>query len=87
MMDILFSQVDKYSILEDDVQEAFQQVLVTNHPTKNDKAGSSKSSNQSRQCNKRQMDYSPSVIENPGRLLSGFNEATTTSLCDDVLSV
>ena len=53
MMDILFSLVDKYSILEDDVQEAFQQVLVTNHSTKNDKAGSSKPSNQLRQCNKR----------------------------------
>ena len=33
------------------------------------------------------MGYSSSVIENPGRLLSGFNEATTTSLCDVVLSV
>ncbi|KAL6350500.1 hypothetical protein AAG906_019147 [Vitis piasezkii] len=30
-----------------------QQILVTNHPTKNDKAGNSKSSNQSRQSNKK----------------------------------
>lgn len=35
----------------------------------------------------RQMGYSPSTLENLGRLLFGFNGATTTSLCDVVLIV
>ena len=33
------------------------------------------------------MGYSPSALKNPGRLLFGFNEATTTSLGDIVLLV
>ena len=56
MMDDLFGQVDKYSMLEDDVQVATQQVLVTNLPTKDDKIGSSKPLNQSRQASKRRDD-------------------------------
>ena len=39
-------------MLEDDVRATTQQVLVTNHPTKNDQTGSSKPSNQSRQTRK-----------------------------------
>ena len=35
----------------------------------------------------RQMGYSPSNLENLGHLLSGFNEATTTSLGDVVLPI
>lgn len=35
----------------------------------------------------RQMGYSPSTLENPGRLFSGFNGATTTSQGDVVLPV
>ena len=35
----------------------------------------------------RQMGYSPSALENPVCLLSGFNGATTTSLVDVVLPV
>ena len=35
-------------MLEDDVRAATQQVLVTNHLTKDNEAGSSKPSNQSR---------------------------------------
>ena len=35
----------------------------------------------------KQMGYSPSVLENPGRLLSRFNVATMTSLGDVVLPV
>ena len=53
-MDDLFKQVDKYSMLEDNVWIATQQVLVTNRLTKDDKVESSKSSNQSRQARKRQ---------------------------------
>ncbi|RVW23437.1 hypothetical protein CK203_094573 [Vitis vinifera] len=53
-MDDLFKQVDKYSMLEDNVWTATQQVLVTNRLTKDDKVESSKSSNQSRQASKRQ---------------------------------
>ncbi|RVW19398.1 hypothetical protein CK203_117078 [Vitis vinifera] len=52
----IFKQVDKYSMLEDDVQVATQQVLVTNLPTKDDKIGSSKPLNQSRQASKRRDD-------------------------------
>ena len=33
------------------------------------------------------MGYLPSTLKNPGRLLSRFNEATTTSLGDVVLPV
>lgn len=53
-MDDLFRLVDKYSMLEDDVWAASQQVLVTNYLTNNVKAGSSTPSNQSRQSNRRQ---------------------------------
>ena len=35
----------------------------------------------------RQMGYSPSALEYPGRLLSEFNGATTTSLGDVVFHV
>ena len=52
-MDDLFRRVNKYSMLEDDVRAASQQVLVTNNLTKNDNTGSSKPSNQLRQANKR----------------------------------
>ncbi|RVX02460.1 hypothetical protein CK203_031200 [Vitis vinifera] len=52
-MDGLFRRANKYSMLKDDVRAASQQVLVTNHPTKNDNTGSSKPSNQLRQANKR----------------------------------
>ncbi|RVW75941.1 hypothetical protein CK203_051812 [Vitis vinifera] len=40
-----------------------------------------------RQQRQRQMGYSPSALENPGRLLSGFNGATITSLGNVVLPV
>ena len=52
-MDNLFKLADKYPVLEDDVLSATQQVLVTNRPTKDDEAWSSKPSNQSRQASKR----------------------------------
>ncbi|KAL6347404.1 hypothetical protein AAG906_018614 [Vitis piasezkii] len=52
MMDNLFKQVDKYSMLETNVRVIAQCVLVTNRPTKDDKIGSSKPSNQSRQASK-----------------------------------
>ena len=55
-MDNLFRRADKYTMLEDDVRVASQQVLVNNHPTKNDKAGSFKASNQLWQGNRRQDD-------------------------------
>nr|CAN68612.1 hypothetical protein VITISV_021131 [Vitis vinifera] len=49
-------RADKYSMFEDDVQPATQHVLVTNRPTKDDEAKSSKSLNQSRQASKRWAD-------------------------------
>ena len=52
----LFRRADKYSMFEDDVQPATQHVLVTNRPTKDDEAKSSKSLNQSRQASKRWAD-------------------------------
>ena len=51
-MDDLFRQADKYSMLEDEVRAASQQVLVTHRPTKNNEARSSKPLNQSRQASK-----------------------------------
>ena len=51
-MDDLFRQANKYSMLKDDVRTTTQQVLVTNRSTKDDKTGSSKPSNQSRQASK-----------------------------------
>ena len=53
MMDDLFKWANKYSMLEDDVHAATQQVLVTNCPTKHDKTRNSKPSNQLRQASKR----------------------------------
>ena len=53
MMDDLFRQADKYFMLKDNVQVATQQVLVTNHPTKDDEAKSFKPSNQLKQASKR----------------------------------
>ena len=44
-MDDLFRRADKYVMLEYDVQATSQQVLVMNRPTKNNKAGNSKPSN------------------------------------------
>ena len=35
-MNDLFKQTNKYSMHEDDIRVASQQVLVTNHPTKSD---------------------------------------------------
>ena len=52
-MDDLFRQANKHSMLKDDVIAVSQQVLVTNQLTKNDKAMSSKSSNQMRQGGRR----------------------------------
>ena len=52
MMDDLFRWANKYSMLEDNVWAATQQVRVTNRPTRHDHAGNSKPSTQSRQNNK-----------------------------------
>ena len=41
-MDDLFKWANKYSILEDDVHAAIQQVLVASRSTRDDHAGSSK---------------------------------------------
>ena len=35
----------------------------------------------------KQMGFIPSSLENPGRMLSGFNGASTTSLGDVILSI
>ncbi|RVW15509.1 hypothetical protein CK203_096438 [Vitis vinifera] len=122
LRDFMKRRADKYSMLEDDV--------LTNRSTKDDEAGNSKPSNQSRQASKgclkpiktdptrwdqnkmcsfhkdhdhtteqcssadllqmsayKQMGYSPSTLENPWRLLFGFNRATMTSLGDVVLPI
>ena len=51
-MDNLFIQANKYSMLEDDVRAATQQVLVTNQLAKNDSARSSKIVGQRRKTGK-----------------------------------
>ena len=56
IMDDLFKWANKYSMLEDNVRAATQQVLVTNWPTRNDHVESSKPSNQPRQASKRRDD-------------------------------
>ena len=48
----LFKRVNKYSMLEDDIYVATQQVLVTSQPARNDSAGGSKLENQLRQAGK-----------------------------------
>lgn len=45
-MDDLFKWANKYSILEDDVRIAIQQILVTSQPTKNDVVRDPKTANQ-----------------------------------------
>ncbi|KAL6331924.1 hypothetical protein AAG906_020273 [Vitis piasezkii] len=100
-MDNLFRRADKYTMLEDDVQVASQQVLMR-HETVVPAlvsstgprvvincihGGSIDEKHSSRQQRQRQMGYSPSALENLGRLLSRFNGATTTSLGNVVLPV
>ena len=53
-MDDLFRRTNKYSILEDDVRAATQQILVTGQPARNYVARSSKPPNQQRPPNRRQ---------------------------------
>ena len=53
-MDDLFKKANKYSILEDDVYAATQQILVTNRLAKNDLAENFKTTSQHRQTGKRQ---------------------------------
>ena len=56
-MDDLFKRANKYSMIEDDVRVATQQVLVTNRPARNDSARSSKTTNQQRQIGKGQSGH------------------------------
>ena len=51
-MDDLFKLANKYSMLENDIRVATQQVLVTSRLAKNDNAGSSKPSKQLRETDK-----------------------------------
>ena len=51
-MDDLFKWANKYSMLEEDVRTATQQVLVTNRPAKNDSTKGSKTMSQRRQIGK-----------------------------------
>ena len=51
-MDNLFKWANKYSMLEDDVRAATQQVLVTNRPAKNNSAMSSKTLSQQKQSSR-----------------------------------
>ena len=51
-MDNLFKRANKYSMLEDDVHAATQQVLVTIRPVRNNSGGSSKPTNQVRQASR-----------------------------------
>ena len=51
-MDNLFKLANKYSMLENDVRVATQQVLVTSRLARNDNAGSSKPSKQLRETDK-----------------------------------
>ena len=53
-MDDLFKRENKYSMLEDGVRAATQQVLVTSQPTRSDLARSSKTTSQRRQMGKGQ---------------------------------
>lgn len=48
-MDDLFKWANKYSMLEDNIRAATQQVLVTSRPAKNDSTRSSKTMSQRRQ--------------------------------------
>ena len=54
MMDDLFKRANKYSMLEDNVHVATQQVLVTNWNARNDSIGNSKPENQCRKTGKEQ---------------------------------
>ena len=53
-MNDLFRRVNKYSMLEDDVCAATQQILVTSQPAKNDAVRNPKVASQSRQSSKGQ---------------------------------
>lgn len=53
-MDNLLKWANKYSMLEDDIRTATQQVLVTSRPTRNKSTGNSKPSSQLKQTGKGQ---------------------------------
>ncbi|XP_034707008.1 uncharacterized protein LOC117930459 [Vitis riparia] len=53
-MDDLFRRANKYSMLEDDIHAATQQILVTRQPFRSDVARSSKPLSQQRPLNRRQ---------------------------------
>ena len=61
-MDDLFWRANEYSMLEDDVQAATHQILVTGQPTRNDAERSSKPPNQQRLPNRRQGEQSHSEL-------------------------
>ena len=70
-MDDLFKWANKYSMLEDDVHAAIQQVLVTSRPARNDSAGNSKPLNQLRQRQRagRTTTTKPSWSDSPQYLI------------------
>ena len=65
-IDDLFKQANKYSMLEDDVRAATQQVLVTNQPTRNDSTKSSKiQANEGKHVRGKANDISQAKLASP----------------------
>ncbi|KAL6321835.1 hypothetical protein AAG906_035534 [Vitis piasezkii] len=125
-MDDLFRRANKYSMLEDDVRAATQQVLVAGRASRGDAERHAKPPDRPKPVDRRQegpsrpdrppltplsvsyekllpmiqgstdlvqasvvghMGHGLAGLENPGRILSGFNGSSTTSLRDIVLPV
>nr|CAN61613.1 hypothetical protein VITISV_030311 [Vitis vinifera] len=83
-MDDLFKRANKYSMLDDDIRAATQQVLVTSRPTRNDSARCSKTMSQRRQppplggeVNKSQA--SKTVRPLRGKMWEGSRNPATTA--------
>ncbi|XP_034709000.1 uncharacterized protein LOC117932071 [Vitis riparia] len=64
-MDELFRRTNKYSMSEDDIRDAAQQVLVTGQATKNEATISFKTPSHSGTSNRRQDERRPPLVQTP----------------------
>ena len=80
-MDDLFRRANKYSMLEDDVRVATQQILVIGQPTRNDMERSSKPLNQQRSPERKQDEQSHSELP-PLTPLTVSHEKLLPMICE-----
>ncbi|KAL6333495.1 hypothetical protein AAG906_028680 [Vitis piasezkii] len=80
-MDNLFKRANKYSMLEDDVRVATQQVLVTSRPAKNNLAMSSKTLSQQKQSMAEPIKMDPAKRDRIKKCVYHKEHGHTTEQC------